>query len=585
MLQRFKEVLSPLKWLILFSAVINVLMLAVPIYSLQLFTRVLTNFSIETLIALSIIVLFLLVIQSILDYLRHQGLLRMGLNLNAAFSGKAITESLLNSCRSRQQDVVFQQDVFFLSRTLSGGNLYHLFDMPFTPLFVAALFIIHPLIGGVTVFVAVILLVLAFVLTKIYASKTSESHHAKLQYHQQSAEAIVSMNMLGGIERNWQKDNNAHLLQDIKHQTNVGKVLTLSKSVRLLLQVGVMGLAVYLAILGEVVPGAVIAVSIIVSRALAPIEQSVTQWSQWAEAWQAYHRIREKLEQAPNEEHLSPVVTEGSLFVEQLYYAPTDPSKPLLKNISLELKQGVSYVVAGNSGAGKSTLLKMLLGLYQPTSGHVLLNGMEVFAWLNKGLAQHFGYLPQNIQPVLGTIAENISRFTEYNENELYAVAKRCGVHKLIMQLPEAYETIIGPGITPFSQGQTQLLGLARAIFGKPYLVVLDEPDSALDQQGENILRAVIAELKVQGTTVVLVTHKRSLLNEFDELIVLDAGRVVDQKKIQVTASTELEKSGSRSVNNKKMSESSTEKETLKQAIKRTRQTREKTKTEELNND
>ena len=535
-----KDVFKPLKAMIAFSAVINILMLAVPIYSLQLFTRVLTNYSFETLFALTVITVFLLCVQSALDYLRQQGLLKMGLNLNASLSGEALQKSILLANKPLSQMpqdsplLTFRDDIQQVARTLSHGNVYNLFDMPFTPLFIAALFIIHPYIGLMVIAVSVIIIGLSFFLSHLHENFEQSSHHQLYQQYLPSADAIASMGMVQGVKNHWDTVNNNALHGDYTFQTRIGKVLTSSKSVRLLLQVLVMGAAVYLAMKGEVVPGAVIAASIIVSRALAPIEQSVTQWHQWLASWKAYKRIKAVMHASPLSNVTSPVVAEGDILVEQLYFAPQNPSQPVLSNISCTLEQGKSYFLSGGNGAGKSTLMKVVLGLCKPTSGHVLLNGMEVSDWLPNGLAESFGYLPQDLQIVHGSIHENLSHFSEVDEEHLYEICKLCGVHELIMALPQAYSTHISPNRNSFSRGQLQLLCLARAIINKPYLVVLDEPDSALDAQASDILISVLKYLKAQGTTLLMVSHNQQFLALFDEVIILEKGRVAKTGKVQI---------------------------------------------------
>ncbi len=531
---KFEQALAPLKWMMLFSGVINILMLAIPIYSLQLFTRVLTNYSVETLIVLTLLVVFLVVIQSLLDYVRQQGLLRVGLNVNSALAEDAVQLSLLARSRNQRTADQFTLDVFSLSKVFSSGSLYHLFDMPWTPLFVVALFIIHPLIGGLTVAVSLIIIVLSIVLSKIHLQRPKPNHHSVLASHAIVSDAIVSMGMLKGVSSGWDHQNRAFLDDELKVNTQVGLVLTVTKAVRLILQACVMGLAVYLAILGEVLPGAIIAASIIVSRALAPIEQSITFWRSWSDAYQSYKRIRDVYTKLPVAVESGLVKAEGSLVVDQMYFAPVDPAKPLLKAVSLELTQGSSYLIMGNSGSGKTSLLKVLLGIVKPQQGHVLLNGMEVSHWVDKGLGRSFGYLPQSISLISGTIAQNISHFQEVDEDELYRVAVLCGIHELIMQLPQGYDTVVGPDSAPLSRGQMQLLGLARAVYGSPYLVCLDEPNSALDVQGEKILLEVLASLKDAGTTVVMVSHKKSVLRSFDYMIQLEQGRLLQCAPITV---------------------------------------------------
>ena len=538
-----KTIFKPLKAMIAFSAIINILMLAVPIYSLQLFTRVLTNYSFETLFALTIITVFLLAIQALLDYLRQQGLLKMGLNLNAALSGQALENTILLANQPVSQldtaspQLKFREDIQQVSRTLSHGNVYNLFDMPFTPLFIAALFIIHPYIGLMVVGVSAILIGLSFVLSHLHDNFEQSSHHQLYQQYLPSADAIASMGMASGVKKHWDTVNHDALFKDFDFQTRIGKVLTSSKSVRLLLQVMVMGAAVYLAMQGLVVPGAVIAASIIVSRALAPIEQSVTQWHQWLAAWQAYKRIKEVMLAQPPE-NLSPVIAEGDLIMEQLYYAPESPSKPVLSNISLTLEQGKAYFLTGGNGAGKSTLMRMFLGLFKPTSGHVLLNGMEVYDWLQRGLSRTFGYLPQDLQLVKGSILDNLSHFRDIDDDHLYEICKLCGIHELIMALPQAYQTQVSSSQSPLSRGQLQLLCLARAIVNKPYLVVLDEPDSALDQAGHKLLMTVLNYLKTQGTTVLMVSHSQQWLSYFDHVIVIEGGRIAKTGKVEVKDSS-----------------------------------------------
>jgi PrtD family type I secretion system ABC transporter len=338
---------------------------------------------------------------------------------------------------------------------------------------------------------------------------------------------LEAMGMFGNLRRSWAGQRFELLRLQSLASDRAGTISAMTKALRLLLQIALLGAGAHLAIYSEITPGVIVATSILVGRALAPVEMAIGTWKQFVSARTAYARLNALLAEQPE-----PAVStslprpKGDLQVEALTAVPPGGNVPTLRQVSFPLAAGQVLGVVGPSGAGKSTLARLIVGAWQPAAGKVRLDGADVHSWNREELGPYIGYLPQDVELFDGTVSENIARFGELDSAKIVAAAKRAGVHEMILRLPSGYDAPIGPGGCVLSGGQRQRIGLARAIFGDPALVVLDEPNSNLDDDGENALTNAIMDLKDAGTTVVIVSHRPSVLNTMDRSLVLAEGTV-----------------------------------------------------------
>jgi PrtD family type I secretion system ABC transporter len=416
---------------------------------------------------------------------------------------------------------------------IAGPTVTPLLDAPWAPIFIVALFALHPMLGLVGLGGGVVLFSLGFmneIVTKqplkranLAASKTHQRAEAALR----NAEVIRAMGMGEGVLRLWRRDSSgAHEAQRAAG-TRGGLILAFSKFFRLLVQTVILGVGAWLVIHQEASAGAMFAASFLLGRALAPVENAIGTWKSLVAARLAHRRLDELVTALPDEgkgmELPRPV---GELAVERLVFVPPGGEEPTLRGVSFELTPGEVLGIIGPSAAGKSTLARLIAGTWTPTAGKVRLDGADIGVWHDSGGSQHIGYLPQDIELFAGTVRDNIARLGDTNPTAVIEAAKLVGLHELIMRLPRGYNSEIGEAGLRLSGGQRQRIGLARAVFGKPRLVVLDEPNASLDHEGEEALHHAIARLKETGTTVVMIAHRPSVLGLADKLLVLRNGAV-----------------------------------------------------------
>lgn len=516
-----------------FSLVVNLLVLALPLYSLQVFDRVLSSRSIETLVALSVVTVGLLALQAALDHLRGAVLRRTALRLETGLSGMMLREGLAAGAKGAPQPEAGLRDLHEVRATLSSPGFSALFDFPLTPFFVLVVLLIHPLLGLFVVGAIVLLALLAGL--HVFASRRpqEEERHAVARAESardyiRHAEAVQALGMTDAVERRWRRQNVSALAFDAILAGRVGVALSLTKFVRMAVQVGITGLGAALVLDGAITPGAMIASSLLMGRALAPVEQAVGGWKNWRSAYGAAQRLHERLSNgAAPQEALSLPAPRGRLEVTNLIYRPEGAELPILRGVSLRLDAGQSLAVVGPSGSGKSTLMRLLAGVWAPNAGEIRLDDAELRQWKPSELGRHVGYLPQSVQLLNGTIAENIARFAENpSSGDIVEAARLAGVHELILRLPGGYGTPIGEDGYSLSGGQKQRIGLARALYGDPRLIILDEPNSHLDPEGEAALVDALQSCREAGRTTVLVSHRPALLRSVDWIVVLRDGRV-----------------------------------------------------------
>lgn len=516
----------------LFTAVINLLMLAPALYMLQVYDRVLASGNEMTLVMLSLMVVGLFAFMGVLEWVRSLVVIRLGTQMDMRLNQRVFAASFeagLSAGKGSAGQAL--SDLTSLRQFATGNALFAFFDAPWFPLYLAVIFLFSPWLGVFAVVGALLLMGLAWLNERLTHKPLADAGQLSMQANQQAAanlrnaEVIEAMGMLDAVRQRWLDQHQGFLARQNLASERMAVVSAWSKGVRMTLQSLVLGLGAWLALEHLITPGMMIAGSILMARVLAPIDQLIGVWRQWASARQAYERLLALLQAQPARSAGMPLpAPSGALSVEQLSAFAPGTRRQCLSNIGFSLAAGQSLGVIGASGSGKSSLARLLVGAAVPAMGKVRLDGADLQQWDKVQLGPHLGYLPQDVQLFAGSIAQNIARFGAVEAERVVEAARQAGVHELILKLPAGYDTQLGEGGAGLSGGQRQRIGLARALYGMPALVVLDEPNSNLDDEGERALLAAIVELKKHGSTVVLITHKSSLLAGVDNLLVLRAG-------------------------------------------------------------
>lgn len=516
------------------SLVGNLLLLALPIYSLQVLDRVISSGSTETLAMLTVVVVGALIALGLIQMARSFISVRMGEWLEKKLSPALFSHSISSSVLAMGKTGGTQQlrDLSVIKNFIAGQTLTALLDAPWSLIFIAILFMIHPINGFIAVGGGVALLILAIINDKITKPPLDASNEynvksmAQAEIAVRNAEAVEAMGMLSAVSKNWHKISAKGVeLQTIAsdYSSIIGGI---SKFLRFALQVAVIGVGGYLVLQGELTVGAIIAGSILISRALAPFEASITSWKGFVSARKSYTRLQESLnkfsERAQTMELPAP---EGNLSVEDVYFKPAGAEKPTLKAINFKLNAGEILGMVGPSAAGKSTLAKIITGVWKPVAGVVRLDNADVYSWDRENFGHHVGYLPQDVELFNGSIKDNIARMrSDADAKDVIEAAKAAGVHKMILSLPAGYDTEIGISGSILSAGQRQRVGLARAFFGNPKLIVLDEPNANLDSEGEQALLVALKYAKSKKITTIIISHRPSLMSAVDKMLVLRDG-------------------------------------------------------------
>jgi ATP-binding cassette subfamily C protein/ATP-binding cassette subfamily C protein EexD len=517
----------------LFSLSINLLMLTVPLYMLQLFDRVLLSRSTETLLLLSLLAGLALSTLALLDAVRGILFARLGDWVERKLGGYALAGSIVTAAQQGRFSVQGLRDLVTIRSFLSGPGMVPLLDAPWVPVFLAAIFVLHPVLGLLALAGAAGLLVLVM-LAELATRKpvmqaagltidTTEAAEGTVR----NAEVIEAMGFMPAVVARWQRrqaDGLALHGRVVRRGIALGSV---SKFLRLALQMAVFGFGAHLTIQNQLTAGAMVAASILMGRALAPLEMAIGGWRQAVGAFGAYQRVRRQLETVPlARPAMSLPVPRGALSVEGLHYAHPGQNSPVLKTVSFAVEPGRTLGIIGPAGAGKTTLVRLLVGVLRPQLGQVRLDGVEVTRLAQRDRVQAIGYLPQDVQLFRGSVRDNIAGFETATDAQVVAAAELVGAHAMILRLPQAYETEIGELGHGLSGGQRQLIGLARAVYAMPRLLVLDEPSASLDREGEAVLVTALKRLKEQGVTVVIVAHRGPILQQTDQLLVLRGGQV-----------------------------------------------------------
>jgi len=512
----------------------NFLVLAIPIYLFQISDRVLTSRSVDTLIMLTVVIVGAVVLQSILDAVRRFMLMRTAVEVAARLGASILSAAAHSSLNGSGREYQTLGDLQQLRSFLVSGTLISFLDVPFAPLFMLVIFLIHPDIGMIVMVTAVVLFVIALINQRMtaqpFADATAAQSRANLHLDSmaRNSQVINAMAMIPEAVSIWGRDTAASLTAQVRAQDRNIISAAVSRGIRLLTQVGMLGWGAYLALQGEMTGGMVIAASIIAGRALAPIEGAIEGWHAFLLSRAAYGRIVRLLTGSRLQfERLRLPRPEGRLDVERLLYVPGGTKQVILNGISFSLKPGETLAVIGNSGAGKTTLGKMLVGSILPTSGNVRLDLMDLRNWDPRQLGENVGYLPQDVQLFPGTIKQNIGRMrADATDEQIHDAAVLADVHDMIAQLPQGYETMVAADGAPLSGGQKQRIALARAFFGTPRFVVLDEPNSNLDVAGDKALARAIEHARDSGITTIVITQKPALLSVVDKIMLLNNGNV-----------------------------------------------------------
>lgn len=515
-----------------FSCVINVLALTPSLYMLQVYDRVLASGNETTLLMLTLLVLGLFILSGLLEFARSSVLIRVGnrfdMMLNTRVFTAAFERNLIGAGGSPSQAV---QDLSNMRQFLAGNALFAFFDAPWTPIYIAVTYMVHPMLGYLTLGGSIILFVLAYITNALTQKPLAEANRASIaagqfaNNHLRNAEVIESMGMLPGLQSRWFGQHRRVLALQTLASDRSSRISSITRFVRISLQSLSLGAGAMLVIDGTITAGMMIACSILLGKALGPVESVIGSWKQFLSARAAYGRVDEMLKAAPPRGNsLSLPAPTGRLELDNVFASAPGGHEVILKGLSFSVNAGEIVGIIGPSASGKSTLARLLVGVWQASRGHVRLDSADVFQWNKDELGPYLGYLPQDIELFEGTVAENIARFRESVDANIVQAAQRAGVHDMILRLPKGYDTRLGVDGASLSGGQKQRIALARAIYGNPKLVVLDEPNSNLDDQGEAALVQAVNELKRLSATVIVITHRMNILNAVDKLLVMRDG-------------------------------------------------------------
>jgi ATP-binding cassette subfamily C protein EexD len=518
-----------------FSLFINALMLVPTFYMLQVYGRVVTSGSISTLVMLTIIMTVLMITMGALELVRSRIMVRVSSKLDILLSRDLYRASFKRALDSGGMDSSAQalNDLTGLRQFMTGNGLFAFFDAPWLPIYIAVMFMFHPWYGWMAIVCAIILVIFAILNEKMtgttLAAANKENIAASLYTNKnlRNAEVIESMGMLNTLIDRWaHRQKKVLTLQSIASDKG-GLMSNISKTFRMLVQSLILGLGAYLAVNHEINAGLVIAGSVLLGRALAPLDLIIGSWKGFISARSQYSRLNEILDKQEAEAERMPLpAPKGDVLVENLIISAPGSSSPIIKGISFSVPAGQVVGIIGPSASGKSTLARALMGIWKPQHGVVRLDGADIANWDKNELGPHVGYLPQDIELFEGSISENIARFADIDANEVIRAARIAGVHEMILLLPEGYDTVIGSDGVNLSGGQRQRIGLARALYGSPRLIILDEPNSNLDDTGEQALAQAIMHMKDSGSTIFVITHRTSILSLLDRLMVMNAGGI-----------------------------------------------------------
>ncbi len=519
----------------LFSGMSNILMLTGAFFMLEIYDRVLPSRSVPTLVGLTIIALTLFTAMGVLDFIRARILVRIGASLDESLSGRVYETLIRIPLRTGNRNDGLQplRDLDNIRSFLSGMGPIALFDLPWMPLYVAICFMFHPLIGLTALFGAIVLAVftlLAELRTRKPVQKAAHLAHARngiAELSQRNAEALTAMGMAGRIAARWGEANSRYMESQREASDAAGGLGSASRVFRMMLQSGVLAVGAWLVINQQATAGLIIAGSILSARALAPVDSAIANWKGFSAARLSWRRLNRLLSLFPAPPPVMQLeAPTKSLAVEQLVALAPGGQKPVVQDVHFRLEAGSGLGIIGPSGSGKSCLARLLVGVWPPARGTIRLDGAALDQWSQEALGVHIGYLPQDVELLSGNVAQNIARFDdEARAEDVLAAAKAAGVHDLVVRLPDGYETEVGEQGTLLSAGQAQRIALARALYREPFLVVLDEPNSNLDSEGDDALGRAILGVRERGGIVIVIAHRPSAIAGVDYVLVMNQGR------------------------------------------------------------
>jgi len=517
-----------------FSMCINVLMLTAPLYMLQVFDRVLSSRSTDTLLMLMLIAGLALLTMAALEAVRAFALIRISGWLDGQLAGQVLSGSVAAALRSSKgPSIQGLRDLTTVRMFLSGQSIFPIMDAPWTPIFIVVIFLMHPYLGWLSVVGAVLLF--AFALANEIATRNllmlsggaSIAAFNQAESAARNADVIEAMGMMPGLIRRWSRKNLESLDLQARASARSGTITAVSRLLRMGLQIGILSLGAWLVILGETTAGAMIAASILMGRALAPVEQAIGTWKLMIAARNAYERVKKQLDETmPTAPAMPLPAPKGAVRVEGVAFKYPGATESLLRNLSFQVAAGEAVGLIGPTAVGKTTLARLLVGNLAPSVGHVRLDGMDVAEWEATDLGPHVGYLPQDVELFAGTVKDNIARMQDADPDAVVAAARLAGVHDMVLGMAKGYDTEIGEGGAALSGGQRQRIALARAVFGEPKFLVFDEPNASLDADGEVALVDAIRTLKQRRATVVVIAHRPSILQDVDKILMLRSGTV-----------------------------------------------------------
>jgi len=517
-----------------FSGVINVMMLTPAVYMLQVYDRALVSRNITTLGMLTLLVVGLFLLMSALEMTRTRVLIRVGNCLDMALNRRIFSAAFeRNLSRAGGNPAQALQDLAQVRQFLTGNGLFAFFDAPWTPIYLLVCYLIHPWLGLVTMIGSLVLVGLAYLTEKATQKPLAEANQASLSSasyannNLRNAEVIEAMGMLPAIGKRWYQGHLRILQMQTLASDRAALISSTGRFVRITLQSVILGTGALLAIEGKITPGMMIACSILTGRALGPVEQVIASWKQLLGCRLAWGRLNDLLQDYPQRPpSMSLQRPMGMLAVENVIAGAPGTTTSIVRGVSFSLVAGESLGIIGPSASGKSTLARLLVGVWPAQAGKVRLDGADIFTWNKAELGPWLGYLPQDVELFEGTLAENIARFAEVDSDAVIRAARSSGVHDMILRFPQGYDTRLAADGTPLSGGQKQRIALARALYGEPNLVVLDEPNANLDDVGEKALVDALAELKARGATVILISHRPNVLCAVDKILMLRDGAV-----------------------------------------------------------
>jgi ATP-binding cassette, subfamily C, bacterial exporter for protease/lipase len=516
----------------IFSAIINLMLLVPSLYMLQVYDRVLASRNETTLLMLTLMVLVAYLFMSALEFVRSFVLIRVGAQIDMKLNKRVYTAAFeQNLKKSGENAGQALQDLTTIRQFLTGNTLFAFFDAPWFPIYLAVIFLFSPSLGVFALCGTIVLIIFAYLNEVVSKKPLAEANSMAIAAgnlatnNLRNAEVIEAMGMLPNLMARWYKLHGRFLHLQAQASEKAGIIGACTKFFRVSLQSLILGFGALLVLDGKITSGMMIVSSILMGRTLSPVEQLISVWKTWGSTRSAYGRLNELLAANPaRQTGMSLPKPQGHIALEAVTAAPPGSNVAVLKNLSFSIAAGDVLGVIGPSGAGKSTLARLLVGVWPAAMGKVRLDGADIYQWNKDELGPHIGYLPQDIELFAGTVSENIARFGEADSEKVILAAKRTGVHDMILKMPQGYDTVLGDGGAGLSGGQKQRIGLARCMYDDPSVLVLDEPNSNLDDVGEQALVAAVVDFRKRGKTVVLITHRTSAIGVTNKLLLLQGG-------------------------------------------------------------